>query len=175
MFRFSIKDWLHIVAPLIYIFIVVSMPLSRKFILKRAGERILAVNKKNIVLPALIMLSCAALMAIIQIKKLSTATDIIVLLIATLGAAMGSSEISLNGSGGVYANGIIGSGHFLPLSEIYALPVYDEFQRNPADFNRKVLKIITDRRGAVPFFYSTPEECKNVIEALIKLSPSLKR
>ncbi|MGP1367737.1 MAG: hypothetical protein ACTTKX_00590 [Treponema sp.] len=174
MLIFSITNRIHIVSPLIYIFIVVSMPLRRKFILKRAGNRILAVNKKNTILPVLIMLSCAVLMAIIQIKKLGTTTDIIVLLIATLGAAMGSSEISLNGSEGVYTNGLIGSGHFLPLSEIYALPAYDELQKNPTDFNHKVLKIVTDRRGAVSFFYSTPEECKSVIEALVKLSPSLK-
>ena len=169
MLNFSIRDWLHIAALLIYIFIVASMPLRRKFILKRAGNRILAVNKKNTILPVLIMLSCAALMAIIQIKKLGTTTDIIVILIATLGAAMGSSEISLNGSEGVYTNGLIGSGHFLPLAEIYALPDYEELQKNPTDFNHKILKIVTDRRGAVSCFYSTPGEFKSGILSLVKL------
>ncbi|MGP1457900.1 MAG: hypothetical protein ACTTKL_01120 [Treponema sp.] len=175
MFNFDSCRWTAIAGAVAYVIIVVSIPLWRRFILRRAGKCILAAGSKNALLPALIVLGCAALIAIVWVKRLGMATDIIVLSIAVFGAAIGSSEIALNGSGGVYENGLIGGGRFLPLSEIYALPLAASLDNGgDAQFNRTAIKVITNKRGAISFLYESPDECKAVAEALSALVPSLR-
>ncbi len=156
-----------------YAAIIASIPIRRRIILKRAGTTVFTVQKKNPLHSLLILVCCALLIGLLWVKELGIPTDIIVLLVAVLGAAMGAAELSLNGCAGVYTKSLIGSGHFLPLSEIYALPMLEKLKREGEAFHHLEMKVITNRRGKVAFHYSSAEECRAVLEHLVKLSPSL--
>ena len=86
---------------------------------------------------------------------------------------MGSSEFSLHKNCGIYENGFVGNGFYLPFSEIYSIPVLvqedDEEEKN----NPSSLKVITDKKGTVTFTYESLEECSEVIKKLKEIKPSL--
>lgn len=173
MCSLSLRAGLSLGAAVLYAAIIASIPIRRRIILKRAGTAVFSVAKKNPLHLLLILVCCAVLIALLWVKELGLPTDITVLLVALLGAVMGAAELSLNGCAGVYTNSLIGSGHFLPLSEIYALPMLDTLKSEGDAFNHLEMKVITNQRGKVSFHYTSADECRAVLEHLVKLSPSL--
>lgn len=164
-----------ICAICIYSIILLTTPLRGKYIQKKAGKQILAVHKKSIVLPIFIIILSGALILLLCIKKLEPIYTGIICIVAILGAAFGTEEAALHNKCGVYENGLIGEGHFLPLKEIYAVQElsYTEEERQQKD--ERVIHITTDKHGSISFAYKTPEECKAVIDALLTIAPDIKR
>ncbi|WP_288805948.1 hypothetical protein [uncultured Treponema sp.] len=171
----TLKTVIILCAAFIYIIILLTTPLRRTYILKKAGKQLLAVHNKQLLLPLLIMIFSGALIALLAFKDMSLSATVIICTVAILGAAMGTEETALFNKCGVYENGLIGGGHFLPLKEIYALPVLSYTEEEQQRQNERVLRVTTDKRGTITFVYDTPEECKAVIDTLLSIAPDLKR
>lgn len=175
MNRETLQSIITICAICIYIVILITTPFRGKYIQKKAGKQILAVHNKPVALPIFIIVLSGALIILLSIKKLEPLYTGIISVVAILGAAFGTEEAALHNKCGVYENGLIGEGHFLPLKEIYAIPElsYTEEERKQKD--GRVLHITTDRHGSISFAYKTPEERKAVIDALLTIAPDIKR
>lgn len=167
IFRYGIL----LVSVICYLLIIITIPFRVKAILKKAGECVYHVKGKSFVIQILIIICCGAILALLAFRELGTIGDAIVCIVAILGAAMASEETGLYKHCGVYKNGIISGGHYLPISEIYSIP-----SLNLSEDERKSsssVKIVTDKKGTVTFTYDSPEECNEVVQKIIELKPSL--
>ena len=108
----TLKTVIILCAAFIYIVILLTTPLRRTYILKKAGKQLLAVHNKQLLLPLLIMIFSGALIALLGFKDMSLSATVIICTVAILGAAMGTEETALFNKCGVYENGLIGGGHF---------------------------------------------------------------
>ena len=160
---------------LVYFGIIFTIPLRRKAILKRAGNLIFLVKCKSIIVQILIIVCCGLILAILAYRELGLVGDIVVCLVSILGVAMGASELSLYKNCGIYENGIIGNGFYLPYSEIYSIPVLSQDNSDLKDNSSTLLKVITDKKGTVSFSYDNPEEFKQVVEKLSEIKPAFSK
>ncbi|MDE5898995.1 MAG: hypothetical protein K2H09_07025 [Treponemataceae bacterium] len=164
-----------IISAAICAVILATTPLRKRFILRRAGERIFAAKRKRLVLPVLVMACCALLLVLSALRDLGTAANAILCLVAILGTAMSSEDAATHSICGVYRNGLVGGGHFLPISEIYDIP---ELSYTPEEREKEsgtVLHVVTDKRGSVSFVYSSAKERAEALEALLTVAPALRR
>ncbi len=166
---------LVVAAAIIYILILASSPFRLKYVLKRAGKLIVAVQKKKIFMQILILIFAALLIFLLFFRELGLFIDVIICLVAILGAAMGSEEMLLNKASGLYENGIIYNGNFLPLKEIYALPTLSYSKEEQESLDPRVLSVTTDKKGTVNYYFASAEEKNSVQNELLKLNPSLVR
>lgn len=160
---------------IVYLLILATAPLRLKYILKKAGNIIVPAQKKPIFMQVLILIFAALLIFLLFFRELGTAIDLIICLVAILGAAMGSEEAILSKVPGLYKNGIIFNGNFLPLSEIFALPTLSYSKAEQKKLNPCVLTITTDKKGTLNYIFSSEEEKKYIQDGLLQLNPSLKR
>lgn len=162
-------------SAIVYFLILASLPLRIKMIMKKAGKNLVAVQGKNILMQILIIIVSGLLIGMLYIRELGFFADIVICLVGILGCAMGAEEAALNNKCGLYENGIIGNGRFLPLSEIFALPTLTYSKEEQAALDQKVLVVTTDKNGTVNFLYATPEEKDLMEKGLISLNPGLAR
>ena len=161
-------------SAIVYLAIIFTIPLRRKLLLKRAGKLYFSAKPKSVVLQILIILCCGAILAILGFRELGLVGDIIVCLVSILGVAMGSAEVSLFKNCGIYENGFIGNGFYLPFSEIYSIPALNPSENSDEEKSAtSSLKVITDKKGTVTFSYDSVDECALVIEKLREIKPSL--
>lgn len=170
VFRFAVLA----VSVFCYFLILVSIPLRIKSILKRAGKCVLRIKGKNFVIQILIIISCGGILALLGFRELGAVGDSIVCLVAILGVAIGSEEAGLFRHCGIYENGIISGGRYLPLSEIYSIPSLNLSEEEQKSNESSALKLITEKKGTVTFVYESPEERREVLEKILELRPELK-
>ena len=170
-----IKLILLIVSSCIFLGILISIPFRSKYILKKAGKKIISMKDRQFVLSLLIIIFSAALILIVGIKHLAFSINLITCMVALLGGAIGSQELALRNKCGVYENGIIGPSNFLPVKEIYGVSElgWTEEERNEHD--RKVIHIVTDKKGTVPFICDSEEQAEEILAGIIKICPSLEQ
>ena len=162
-------------AVLIYLVIIASIPLRVRFILKKAGKILVPVLEKKVLLQYVTIVISGFLIVILFFRELGFVYDCIICLVSILGCAMSSEEICLNKKCGLYQNGLIANGHFLPLEEIYALPVLSYEKEVQDSMDPRILVITTNRQGTVNYVFSSAEEKLQVQNGILKLKPGLER
>lgn len=160
---------------IVYFLIIVTIPLRIKFIMNRTGKLLVKVQGKSIAMQILVIILSGLLIGLLLFRELGFFTDVVICFVGILGCAMGSEDAALNNKCGLYEKGIIGSGHFLPLSEIYALPALSYSKEEQDVLDPKVLMIMTDKKGVVNFSFSTAEEKREVENGLLALNSGLAR
>lgn len=169
----KVRFVLAVVSTVLYFLILISIPFRTKFILSKAGKKIVGGKIHGLFLPILIMVCSFLLIFVVYFKELSFIVDLITCLVGLLGAAMGSEEAALSNIGGLYENGLVGTGHYLPLKEIYHIKEFDWSQEDWENSDKRVFHVVTDKKGTVPFVCTSEEECKEMLDVLKKiLQPS---
>ena len=165
-----------LIATAFYILILTTIPIRVKYIMRRIGKMIFPTTAKKPFLDIFIIIFAALLITLLFFRNVGLLGTIAICLVAILGTAMGSEELALLKKNGVYKNGIIFGGNHIPLDEIYALQVfYNESEDESANKeNKRVLKILTNKKGTITLIYSSEEECRNVVDTLQKLSPEIR-
>lgn len=156
-----------IFSAMIYLLLLVFVPLKTNFVLKKAGKKVISVQKKNIFFQMLIMIFSALLIFLILLRDLGILTDIVVCLVALLGCAMSLNEISMNRFCGLYEKGLIGNGHFLSFEQI--LSVQD------SELGSRILIVSTEKNSAEQFIFDSEEEKNSVQNEILRRNPRLSR
>lgn len=167
------------VSAVLYFLILVFVLIKTKVMVKSAGKIIISFKKKNILFQILTMIFSALLVFIIGVKSLGVFTDSVVCLVALLGCFMSFNEILANGFCGLYENGLIGNGHFLPFEKILALPLLSASKEggtsefSSPEINPRILLVKTERNSAEQFIFSSEEEKDFVQKEILKRNPGL--
>lgn len=156
-----------------FLAIMITFPIRSKVIIKKAGDLIIPIKKKSIALPVMIVVFSALLLGILFFKQLSVFVEIITMLVAILGCAIGTQEFALHDKCGLYKNGLVGSSHYLTIKEIYGIEEIGWTQEERDEHSRNVIHIITDKKGMVPFICEDEEQAQQVMQALINICPAL--
>lgn len=173
MNSFTPRPFLIVISFCAYAAILISMPFRTKKILKKAGNVVVQAKRKQLVLPVIVIVCCAALIFLLLIRDFGIMTNFVICLVAILGVSMGSAEASLNNCSGVYENGLIGGGHYLPFAEIAAIPSLSGRDAPSGTDSSNVLHVTTNKKGSVSFIYADEAECAAVLEAVLRLAPNL--
>ncbi len=160
-------------SAVLYLLAFFLVPLKTKFLLKKTGKLVVPTRKKNIFLNILILIFSALLIFMVWLRDLGIFTDGVVCLVSVLGCAMSLNEISLNKFCGLYENGIIGNGRFLPLEKILALPLLKCSKEELENIDSRILVVSTEKNPSEQFIFSTEEEKNSVQNEILKLNPRL--
>jgi hypothetical protein len=74
---------------------------------------------------------------------------------------------------GVYSNGIVAEGQFIPFADIVGIPFLSLPENQQALHDTGVLELVTKKRTNMQIIYSNEDECLRVIDKLIELEPRL--
>lgn len=170
MIPYYIITWLGVAG---FISIVLTFPIRARFIIRKAGDLIVPIKKKTVALPLMIVLFSAFLLVILFFKQLSIFVALITMLVAVLGAAIGTQELALHDKCGLYQNGLVGATHYLPVKEIYGIEELGWSKEEREEHSSNVIHIITDKKGMVPFICEDEEQTKKVLAALVEICPAL--
>ena len=75
---------------------------------------------------------------------------------------------------GVYSNGILINGSFIPYSTITCFPILQLPQEEQEKYDHSSLVISTTKKPTVTLLFASEEECKQAVEKMIEMKPELK-
>ena len=164
-----------VISVVIAAVILCFIPFHRKKILQKVGECVFSTKGRKIFPSAIVIVLSFALMVVLFFRNMGVFVNIVIYAVAILAITMSSSEISLSKYNGIYKNGIIGNGHFLLFSEIYAIPVLGFSKEEQENLLSNSIKIITTKKGNVSFMFADYQEQKEALKFILELNPSLDR
>lgn len=164
-----------VISAVIAIAILCFIPLRTKKILQKVGECVFSTKGRKLFPSVIVIVLSFALMVVLYFRNIGTFFSIVIYGVAILAITMSSSEISLSKYNGIYKNGIIGNGHFLLFSEIYAIPVLGFSKEEQENLLSNSIKFITTKKGNVSFMFADYQEQKEALKTILKLNPSLDR
>jgi len=104
---------------------------------------------------------------------MGTFVNCIMCAIGVLGTEMAVQEVITAKCCGVYANGLIAEGRFIPFSDILGIPLLSLPKNKQELHDTGVLELVTKKRTNMQIIYSTEDECRRVVEKLVELEPRL--
>ena len=146
--------------------IVATSPFRIRFILKKAGKRLVSAKMGNALIQVLVLVFSFLILLLMKFRELGAAGDVVLCLVAILGSAIGSEELFMRNVSGLYEKGIIGNGHYLPLSEIFRVPFLTLEKEEQDRLEPTEFRVITVKKGNVTFRFLSTEECRAVLEKL---------
>lgn len=173
MIFFTPRTLLIFASFIIYLIILVTIPIRRRYILSKLGKIRVRVLKKNTKMQVLCVLIAGIVILLLLFRDFGIFVNLIICLTAILAAAMSSEDASLSSFAGLYEKGIIGEGHFLLVSEMFSILEPDSFVSQ--ETASRTLRIQTVKKGIVTFTFALQEEKKAVFESLLEICPSLKK
>ena len=166
-----------IVALVVMILILATLPLRIKKLSKKMGECLLPLSRKSSML-FVAVLCFAPLMIIFQwFREFAPYIHIILSATAVLAVEIVIRERVLDARSGVYENALIVDGRYIVRSDIIAFPTL-EYENDPDAFEdseegeiamndpmyKKALKIVTNSSGVIFVGFETEEERSKAVE-----------
>lgn len=157
-----------------YAALVCSAPFRRKAMLKKAGAFELPVKPRLIRFAVLVLICCPFLIGLVLLRDMGIFVDCIMCAVGLLGTEMAVREVMTTRCSGVYANGIIAEGRFIPFSDVLGIPLFSLSKKEQCAHDNGILELVTKKRTNLQIAYAGEEECRRVLEKIVELEPRLK-
>ena len=112
-----------IISYLIFFAMFIAMPFRQKKIIQQAGNEVLKIHKKISALYVLVFMLGFFIIAISVINNFSIVMQSVFCACALLGEEIAMREFMFSGRHGLYENGFILGGMYVPYDQIRAFPV----------------------------------------------------
>lgn len=156
-----------------YVLLAATLPLRRAKMLRKAGERELPVKPRMLKFAVVVLVCCPLLILLVLFRDMGIFVNCIMCAIGILGTEMAVREVMTSKCSGVYANGLVAEGQFIPFADILGIP-FLSLPKNQQDVHDTgVLELVTKKRTNMQIIYSNEDECRRVIEKLVELEPRL--
>jgi hypothetical protein len=156
-----------------YTLLVATLSSRRTGMLRKAGIRELPVKPRMLKFAVAVLVCCPLLMLLVLFRDMGIFVDFIMCAIGILGTEMAVREVMTSKCSGVYTNGIIAEGQFIPFSDIVGIPFLSLPENQQAVHDTGVLDLVTKKRTNMQIIYGNEDECRRVIDKLIELEPRL--
>ena len=155
-----------------YILIAASwftIPLRRKRSLNESGKIILGFPKKNNKFVIFVEILSVFLVTILFFIRYGAFVSVVLCGCGVLGAWIVVGEAALGKYYGLYENGIIAVGKYIPYDDIMTFPVLNLPKNEQLNHPQNVLVIASRRYGNVEIAFESDEVCSEVISTLRKM------
>lgn len=160
----NIRIGMVIASGIVFALILAVIPLFCKVTVKKMGEKLLPLSKKNPRLQILSLAVCAMVLVLLVFRDLGTAGNAVVCVTVLLGAGISLKDVAFNSAAGVYKNGLIADGKFLYASDM--LRICDSENGTGEQALSAALCILTANRQSVTFSFNSEEEKEDVLKEM---------
>lgn len=164
-----------LISYLIFFAMFIAMPFRQKKIIQQAGNEVLKIHKKMSAVYVLVFMLGFLIIAISVINNFSIVMQSVFCACALLGEEIAMREFMFSGRHGLYENGFILGGMYVPYNQIRAFPVLALPKDEQENYDKTSLVISTEKRGNVSFPFADEEECKKVTEKLFEINPQFSK
>lgn len=154
-----------------YAALIAFMPLRKARMLKNAGRYEMPVKPRMLKFAIIVLVCCPLLILLILIRDMGLMTNCVMCGVSLLGTEMAVREVLTAKCSGVYTNGLIADGHFIPFSEIFGIPFFSQTDEQQELHDTGVLDLVTKRKTNQQIIYSTEDEFRRVVEKILELEP----
>lgn len=156
--------------------LLLSIPLRRRAVALRAGDRIFAIpaKKRTFAKTVFIVFLCALIIYVTASRLFSIYVDIALCGTAILGVEFASRQFALMTMGGAWQNAVIVETESLLYDEIEVFPVLQLPPEEQKNYSPNVLLVQTKKRGTVQLIFPDTETCRKVLEVIFSQRPELK-
>lgn len=158
----------------LYVLLIVSIPLRKKYALKKAGSCIIAVKKRKDAAGLGVLICCPVLIATLLLRNLAPYMNVVIGVVALTAAELTVRELSYASISGLYENGIIGSGRYISFDDIISLPLLQLPKNERIKYNGAILQLATKKHGIVQITFADETECVRITTELLKMQKRLK-
>ena len=160
----------------LFMILLLSIPLRRRAVALRSGDRIFAIpaKKRTFVKAAFIVFLCALIVYVTQSRMFSIFVDIAFCGTAVLGVEFAARQFALMTMGGAWQNAVIVDTETLLYDEIEVFPVLQLPPDEQKNYSANVLIAQTKKRGSVQLIFPDKETCRKVLEVIFTQRPELK-
>jgi hypothetical protein len=158
----------------VYTLLTATLPLRKAALLKKAGERELPVKPRMLKFAVVVLVCCPLLILLVLFRDMGIFVNCVMCAIGLLGTEMAVREVMTAKCSGVYTNGLVAEGQFLPFADIFGIPFLALPKSKQSLHDSGVLELVTRKRTNLQIIYSSEDECRLVIEKLVELEPRLK-
>ena len=157
---------LTIVSYILFALSIIMIPYKRNNTLKEAGNMILGFpvppSKKTL----LVQIVGFVLITIVFFIRYEILITIILCACGILGAWIVMPEAALGSKYGLYENGIIAVGKFIPYEDIMAFPILSLPKSEQMNHPQNVLTLVSRKYGKLELYFENDEICMEVIRQL---------
>lgn len=167
---------LRYVAYAAYIILIATWPLRKKKIVSDLGNCVLATSRKTNALFIVVIVCAPLLIVLTRFRDFGLTINAVLAVSALLAAEVSIRDRIFASISGVYQNGIVVDGRYLPYDQIKALPTlgYDEeAEAEQNELYERALKIVTEKSGVVYVGFASKEEKDAAIVAILEQEPRL--
>lgn len=158
------------------IILLLTIPLRRRAVMLRAGDRIFAIPfRKRAFFKAAFIVFLGALIIYVTLSRMfSLFVDIAFCGTALLGIEFAARQFALMAMGGAWQNAVIVDTETLLYDEIEVFPILQLPPEEQKNYSPNVLIAQTKSRGAVQLIFPNAEICRKVLEVIFTQCPDLK-
>ena len=160
-----------IVSLCAYAALIAFLPLRKARMLKSAGSYEMPVKPRMLKFAIIVLICCPLLILLILFRDMGLMTNCVMCGVSLLGTEMAVREILTAKCSGVYTNGLVADGHFIPFSEIFGIPFFSLTDEQQELHDTGVLDLVTKRKTNQQIIFSTEDEFRRVIEKILELEP----
>ena len=147
----------------------ISIPLKRKNVMAEVGNPILLFPKKGYGFTIGVQVVAIILITILFFIRYTVFVSIVLCGCGVLGAWIVVGEAALGPKYGLYKNGIVAVGKYIPYSDIITYPVFNLPKKEQLNHPGNVLVIACRKYGNVEITFESDEICSEVVAKLREL------
>lgn len=168
------KYMVSIVAGMIFLAILVSIPFRRNKIKATAGELIMPLGSSSVIMYAGFLI-CAAVIAVLPFRNFAPYLYVVLAAVAVIASEIAAREAAAFRLTGMYQNAIIWGIYNIGYNDIYSLPTiaYENDEETVGvDFN--YLDIILKNNRQVQMFFKDRAQRDEALKVILTKRPDLK-
>lgn len=148
---------------------LIAIPLKRKSVMALTGNPLILFPKKGYGLIIGVEIVAVVLITILFFIRYSFFVSAVLCGCGVLGAWIVVGEASLGPKYGLYENGIVAVGKYIPFDDIVTYPVFNLPKSEQANHPDNVLVIACRKYGNVEIVFDSAEVCSQVVNKLKEL------
>ena len=146
-----------------------AIPVKRKKVIDEAGECIYGFPKKRTGFMIGVEVTAFVLITLSYFIRYTFFVTIILCACGVLGAWIVVGEAALGGKYGLYENGIVAVGKYIPYDDIVTFPILNLPKDEQLNYPQNELVIASRKYGNIEIPFDSDEICREVVHLLRKM------
>lgn len=168
-------SWIiFIVSVAIYAAMFIAIPVRRKIAKKNSGKLLMKIAEPALYRSTVIILLSLMLIIFAKVRDFKLVSQLILVGCGLLGEYMSMNDYAYFRMSGVYENGILVNGTFLPFENITCFPILQLPEEEQEKYDKSSLVLATTKKPTVTLMFASEEECAEAVEKILEVKPELK-
>lgn len=157
------------IAYILYLIGIFTIPIKRKHVMDISGELILGFPKLKLSFTIFVEILALVLITLNIFIVYSLLVTVVLCGCGVLGAWIIVGEVALGPKYGLYENGIVAAGKFIPYDDIMTFPILNLPKYEQEHYPNNILVVASRQYGNIEIAFDSDEICAEVIATLTKM------